>query len=55
MVDKDSEPNQIQQTKPKKGEPITIPVPKKDDVMDFLEKTAKTPVQKPQEGAEPRH
>jgi len=32
-----------QQTKPKKGEPIEIPVPKKGDVMDFLEKTAKPP------------
>ena len=32
-----------QRTRPKKGEPITIPVPKKGDVMDFLEKVAKTP------------
>ena len=32
-----------QQTQPKKGEPIEIPVPKKGDVMDFLEKTAKLP------------
>ena len=38
----DSEPTQ--RTRPKKGEPVTIPVPKKGDVMDFLEKTAKTPV-----------
>jgi hypothetical protein len=32
-----------QQTQPKKGEPITIPVPKRGDVMAFLEKTAKLP------------
>jgi hypothetical protein len=37
----DSEPTQ--RTRPKKGEPVTIPVPKKGDVMDFLEKVAKTP------------
>jgi hypothetical protein len=37
----DAEPTQ--QTKPKKGRPIEIPVPKKGDVMDFLEKTARTP------------
>jgi len=39
--DHDSEPTQ--RTKPKKGEPIEIPIPKKRDVMDFLEKVAKTP------------
>jgi hypothetical protein len=32
-----------QQTKPKKGEPVEIPIPKKGDVMSFLEKVAKTP------------
>ena len=32
-----------QQTKPKKGEPVTIPVPKKRDVLGFLEKVARTP------------
>jgi hypothetical protein len=32
-----------QQTQPKKGEPVEIPVPKKRDVIDFLEKVAKTP------------
>ncbi len=32
-----------QQTKPKKGRPIEIPVPKKGDVMHFLEKTATLP------------
>lgn len=32
-----------QQTKPAKGKPVEIPVPKKDDVMSFLEKAAKTP------------
>jgi cold shock CspA family protein len=32
-----------QQTRPKKGEPIEIPVPKHGDVMDFLEKTATRP------------
>lgn len=38
----DKEPD-TQQTQPKKGEPIEIPMPKKGDVMDFLEKAAKTP------------
>lgn len=33
----------MQQTQPKKGEPIEIPVPKRGDVMAFLEKTAKLP------------
>jgi hypothetical protein len=37
------EPNPTQETKPAKGEPIEIPVPKKADVMGFLEKVAKTP------------
>jgi hypothetical protein len=46
----DGEPTQ--QTKPKKGEPITIPVPKKGDVMAFLEKTAKLP--DPERSTEPR-
>jgi hypothetical protein len=32
-----------QKTRPKKGEPVTIPVPKKGDVLSFLEKVAKTP------------
>jgi hypothetical protein len=41
MPDHESEPTQ--QTQPKKGEPIAIPVPKRGDVMDFLEKTAKLP------------
>ena len=42
MPDKhEAEP--IQQTRPKKGTPVEIPVPKKGDVMDFLEKTAKLP------------
>lgn len=39
--DHDSEPTQ--QTQPKKGEPITIPIPEKADVMTFLEKTARLP------------
>lgn len=39
----DHEHEPTQQTKPKKGKPITIPVPKKGDVMAFLEKTAKLP------------
>jgi hypothetical protein len=43
--DHKSEPTQ--QTRPKKGEPLEIPVPKKRDVMDFLEKTAKLPAPKP--------
>lgn len=42
--DHEQEPTaKTQQTKPKKGEPITIPVPKKGDVLDFLEKVAHTP------------
>ena len=41
MTDHDAEPTQ--QTQPKKGKPVEIPVPKKGDVMSFLEKTAKTP------------
>jgi hypothetical protein len=41
MSDHDAEPTQ--QTKPAKGKPIEIPVPKRGKVMDFLEKVAKTP------------
>jgi hypothetical protein len=41
MEDHEREPTQP--TQPKKGEPIEIPVPKRKDVMDFLEKTAKLP------------
>ena len=37
----DAEPTQ--QTRPKKGEPATIPVPRKADVIGFLEKVARTP------------
>jgi hypothetical protein len=43
MADENHEPEPTQQTRPKKGEPIEIPVPKKADVLDFLEKAAKTP------------
>jgi hypothetical protein len=32
-----------QRTQPKKGKPVEIPVPKKRDVLSFLEKVAKTP------------
>jgi len=39
--DHDAEPTQ--QTQPEKGKPSEIPVPKKGDVMDFLEKTATLP------------
>jgi hypothetical protein len=39
----DKPPESTQQTQPKKGDPVTIPVPKRGDVMDFLEKTAKLP------------
>jgi hypothetical protein len=35
--------DKTQQTQPKKGKPIEIPVPKREDVMAFLEKTAKLP------------
>jgi hypothetical protein len=41
MADTDQEPTQ--QTEPKKGKPIEIPVPKRGDVIDFLEKTATLP------------
>jgi hypothetical protein len=42
MTDRhDAQPTQP--TQPKKGEPIEIPVPKKGDVMRFLEKTANVP------------
>jgi hypothetical protein len=41
--DDQQEPPPTQQTQPKKGEPIEIPVPKRKDVMDFLEQTAKLP------------
>jgi hypothetical protein len=37
------DPEPTQQTQPQKGKPIEIPVPKRNDVMDFLEKTAKLP------------
>jgi hypothetical protein len=37
----DAEPTQ--ETQPKKGEPVTIPVPEKDDVMAALRKVAKAP------------
>ncbi len=41
MSDTDQQPTQ--QTKPAKGKPIEIPVPKEADVMAFLEKTARLP------------
>jgi hypothetical protein len=47
----DVEPTQ--QTQPKKGEPITIPVPKKGDVFDFLEKVARTPDPEARNASEP--
>ena len=47
MADDNHEPEPTQQTKPAKGEPLTIPVPKKGDVLDFLEKVAKTPDPEP--------
>jgi hypothetical protein len=43
MADETHSAEPTQQTRPKKGEPIEIPVPKKGDVMDFLEKAAKLP------------
>jgi len=43
MIEDDHADETTQQTRPKKGGPIEIPVPKKSDVMDFLEKTAKLP------------
>jgi hypothetical protein len=45
------EPEQpTQQTQPKKGEPVEIPVPTKRDVMALLEKAAKTP--DPEQGSD---
>jgi hypothetical protein len=43
MADNEHSAEPTQKTRPKKGKPVEIPVPKKGDVMDFLEKTAKTP------------
>lgn len=43
MVDESHDAEPTQQTRPKKGEPIEVPVPKRDEVMDFLEKVARTP------------
>jgi hypothetical protein len=43
MTDDDHGPEPTQQTKPAKGKPVTIPVPKKRDVLDFLQKVATTP------------
>jgi hypothetical protein len=43
MPDPSQDAEPTQQTKPAKGKPIEIPVPKKRDVMDFLEKAAKLP------------
>lgn len=42
MPDK-HDPEPTQQTRPKKGDPVEIPVPKKRDVLSFLEKVATTP------------
>jgi hypothetical protein len=44
MADDPHSAELTQQTRPKKGEPVTIPVPEKGDVMDFLEKAAHAPV-----------
>jgi hypothetical protein len=43
MAENKQGPEPTQQTQPKKGEPVEIPVPKRKDVMDFFEKTAKLP------------
>jgi hypothetical protein len=43
MADDSTEREPTQQTQPKKGEPVEIPVPKKCDVMSFLQKVARTP------------
>lgn len=43
MTDDSHDAEPTQQSKPAKGEPITIPVPSRGDVMAFLEKTAKLP------------
>lgn len=43
MTDDQHNVEPTQQTRPKKGEPIEIPVPKERDVLGFLEKVARTP------------
>lgn len=42
MSDRDRD-EPTQKTKPKKGEPVEIPVPDRDDVFKMFEKVAKTP------------
>jgi hypothetical protein len=39
--DQEQEPTPTQQTKPAKGEPIEIPVPKRDEIEDLLSRAAK--------------
>jgi hypothetical protein len=36
-----AEPTPTQQTKPAKGKPITIPVPKRDEIEDLLRRSAR--------------
>jgi hypothetical protein len=43
------DPTPTQETKPAKGKPITIPVPKRDEIEDLLSRSARTP--KPEVGA----
>jgi hypothetical protein len=41
MTVEKQEPPPTQQTKPAKGEPIEIPVPKQDEIEDLLTRSAK--------------
>jgi hypothetical protein len=41
MPKKKPENGQTQRTKPAEGKPVTIPVPKRDDVLGALRKVAK--------------
>ena len=41
--DTTAEQQETQLTQPKKGEPVEIPVPKREDVLDALERVARAP------------
>jgi len=45
MPDELKEPQQTQLTRPKKGAPVEIPVPREADVMSLLEKVAHAPAE----------
>lgn len=52
MTDDQQEPEPTQQTQPKKGNPIEIPVPTRRDVMRLLEKAAHAPAEKPSDSSQ---